>query len=145
MLWKKATLLGLTGFVLGIMIWAGFALMSGSSEGLRDAFPHLLLGGLYGAMAMGSSVAYAVEKWSIARATATHFLLMFGLYCLLVLSMGWFRIEDPVFWIVIAVMAVGYVLIWLLQYLAYKRKVQQMNDDLRMLKAKMKSSDRSDA
>ena len=114
MLWKKATLLGLTGFVLGIMIWAGFALTGGSSEGLGDAFPHLLLGGLYGAVAMGGSVAYDVEKWSIARATATHFLLMFGLYCLLVLSMGWFRIEDPVFWIVIAVMAVGYILIWLL-------------------------------
>ena len=36
---------------------------------------------------------------------------------LLVLSMGWFRLDDPVFWIVIAVMVVIYVLVWLFQYL----------------------------
>ncbi len=142
MLWKKATLLGLVGFVLGMLISIGFGLICGASEDLKSALPHILLGGLYGAVAMGSTVVYDIEKWSIARATATHFLLIIGLYCVLVFSMGWFRIEDPAFWIVIAIMIVGYVLIWLLQYLAYKRKVRQMNDNLRMLKTK--PSDRSD-
>ena len=134
MLWKKAALLGLIGFAAGALISAAFVLFGGSSAGFRADLPNLLLGGFYGAVAMSSSVIYEIEKWSIARSTATHFLLILGLYCLLVLSLGWFRVNDPLFWIVIAVMVAGYVLIWLFQYLAYKRKVRQMNDDLKKLR-----------
>ena len=101
MLWKKATLLGLAGFVLGVLTGIGF-MLARSSEGLKAAFPNLLLSGIYSAVVMGSSIVYDIEEWSIARATATHFLLSFSLYFLLVLSMGWFRLDDPVFWIVIS-------------------------------------------
>ena len=135
MLWKKAALLGLIGFAAGALICAAFILFGGSSAGFRADLPNLLMGGFYGAVAMSSSVIYEIEKWSIARSTATHFLLILGLYCLLVLSLGWFRVNDPLFWIVIAVMVAGYVLIWLFQYLAYKRKVRQMNDDLKKLRS----------
>ena len=144
MLFKKAIVLGSVGFVIGAMISAGFGLMYGATESIREVLPHLFPGGLYGAVAMGSTVFYDIEKWSIARATATHFLLVVGLYCVLVFTMGWFRIEDPVFWIVISIMVVGYILIWLFQYLSYKRKIQQMNNELQMLKAKTKPSDRLD-
>lgn len=133
MLWKKTMLLGLAGFVLGALICIGFMLAS-SSEGLKAAFPNLLLSGIYGAVAMGSSIVYDIEKWSIARATATHFLLVFALYFLLVISMGWFSLSDPVFWIVVGAMVAGYILIWLLQYLSYKRQIREMNDELKKLK-----------
>lgn len=129
MLWKKTMLLGLAGFVLGVLICIGF-MLARSSEGLKAAFPNLVISGIYGAVAMGSSIVYDVEKWSIARATATHFLLVFALYFLLVLSMGWFSLSDPVFWIVVGAMVAGYILIWLLQYLSYKRKIREMNDEL---------------
>ena len=42
MLWKKATLLGLAGFVLGVLTGIGF-MLARSSEGLKAAFPNLLL------------------------------------------------------------------------------------------------------
>ena len=129
MLWKKTMLLGLAGFVLGVLICIGF-MLARSSEGLKAAFPNLVISGIYGAVAMGSSIVYDVEKWSIARATATHFLLVFALYFLLVLSMGWFSLSDPVFWIVVGAMVAGYILIWLLQYLSYRRQIQEMNDEL---------------
>ena len=45
MLWKKATLLGLAGFALGVLIGIGFTL-AGSSGGLKEALPHLLMGGI---------------------------------------------------------------------------------------------------
>ena len=128
MLWKKTMLLGLAGFVLGVLICIGF-MLARSSEGLK-AFPNLVISGIYGAVAMGSSIVYDIEKWSIARATATHFLLVFALYFLLVLSMGWFSLSDPVFWIVVGAMVAGYILIWLLQYLSYKRQIREMNDEL---------------
>ena len=142
MLWKKATLLGLAGFVLGVLTGIGF-MLARSSEGLKAAFPNLLLSGIYSAVVTGSSIVYDIEEWSIARATATHFLLSFSLYFLLVLSMGWFRLDDPVFWIVIAVMAVIYVLIWLFQYLSYKRKIREMNHDLKIWKSTKKEPDDS--
>lgn len=129
MLWKKAMLLGLVGLVIGSII--GVCLMLAGSATLQEALPHILLGGIYGAVAMGSSVVYDIEKWSIARATATHFLLVFSLYFLLVISMGWFRLDDPVFWIVVAAMVVAYVCIWLFQYLSYRRQIREMNENLK--------------
>ncbi|MBO7662463.1 MAG: DUF3021 domain-containing protein [Clostridia bacterium] len=134
MLWKKATLSALIGFVIGVLIGVGF--MQGDLSGLREALPHLLLGGIYGAVACGSSVVYDTEKWSIARATATHFLFVFSLYLLIVFTMDWFRLGDPVFWIVIAVMVMAYILIWLFQYLVYKRKIREMNNDLARMKSR---------
>lgn len=129
MLWKKAVLLGLAGFAAGALIGVCFTL-TGSSE-FPESLLHILLGGIYGTVAMGSSVVYSVEKWSIARATATHFLLVFALYFLLAISVGWFRLNDPFFWAFIAVMVVAYVLIWLIQYLIYRRTIRAMNDDLK--------------
>ena len=86
--------------------------------------------------AMGSSIVYDIEKWSIARATVTHFLLVFALYFLLVISMKWFRLEDPLFWIIVGCMAVAYVIIWLIQYLACRRKIREMNDSLNQWKSR---------
>ena len=136
MLWKKATLLGLAGFVIGGIISIIF-ILTGSSEGLAGKnLPHILLGSVYGAAAMGSSIVYDIEKWSIARATVTHFLLVFALYFLLVISMKWFRLEDPLFWIIVGCMAVAYVIIWLIQYLACRRKIREMNDNLNQWKSR---------
>ena len=128
MLWKKATLLGLAGFVIGAAIVICLVLLD--SQPLQGAFTHIVIGGIYGAVAMGSSVVYGIEKWSIARATATHFLLVFALYFLLVISMGWFSLSDPVFWIVVGAMVAVYILIWLIQYLSYRRQIREMNDEL---------------
>lgn len=128
MLWKKATLLGLAGFVIGAAIVICLVLLD--SQPLQGAFAHIVIGGIYGAVAMGSSVVYGIEKWSIARATATHFLLVFALYFLLVISMGWFSLSDPVFWIVVGAMVAVYILIWLIQYLSYRRQIREMNDEL---------------
>lgn len=128
MLWKKATLLGLAGFVIGAAIVICLVLLD--SQPLQGAFAHIVIGGIYGAVAMGSSVVYGIEKWSIARATATHFLLVFALYFLLVISMGWFSLSDPVFWIVVGAMVAVYILIWLIQYLSYRRQILEMNDEL---------------
>jgi len=136
MLWKKATILGLSGFAIGRIICVIF-ILTGSSDGLTGKnLPDILLGGIYGAVAMGSAVIYDVEKWSIARATVTHFMLVFALYFLVAISMKWFRLDDPLFWIIVGCMAVGYVLIWLFQYLSYRRKIREMNENLKKWRSK---------
>ena len=133
MMWKRAALLSLAGLAAGMLI--GVCIMLARDMTLQEALPGILAGGIYSAAAMGSTIVYGIEKWSIARATVTHFLFVFLLYALLAVFLGWFRPGDPVFWIVLAAMAAVYVLIWLLQYLSYRRKIQEMNDSLKKWKA----------
>ena len=61
---------------------------------------------------------------------------MFALYILIAFGMGWFRLDDPVFWIVMGAMLLAYILIWLFQYLSCKRKIREMNRDLIRMKSK---------
>ena len=133
-MWKKAVLLGAAGFVIGALIGVIFKLLRAPVNWSQDIL-HFLIGGIWGAFAMSSSVVYDIEKWSVARATATHFLFVVVGYAVLSLAMGWFRIGDSLFWIILAVMVAVYFLIWLFMYLAYKRQIMKMNEELEKLKS----------
>ena len=135
-MWKKGTLLALAGFAAGVLIGIFFTL-KGNSGGLEASdIPHLLIGGLYGAAACAGSLVYDIEKWSIARATATHFLSTLGLYLLICFSLGWFTLSDSAFWITIGAMMIGYVLMWLFMYLGYRREIRKMNEELARWKSR---------
>ena len=74
---KKAILLSLLGYAAGCMIGLFFSLGYGEFV-LADHLTAILLGGIPGAVAMGSTVIYDIEKWSILRCTVTHFLVAMG-------------------------------------------------------------------
>ena len=79
-MWKKAVLLGALGYAIGIVIGVVIFLCN-SSRSFAETLPYILLSGIPGAVAMGSAVFYEIEKWSIARATVTLFLITFaGIY-----------------------------------------------------------------
>ncbi len=134
-MWKKAVLLGALGYAVGLVIGV-IIFLCNSSRNFAETLPYILLSGIPGAVAMGSSVIYGVEKWSVARATVTHFLITFGCLYLVGFALGWFRFGEPAFWIFTAAMIAAYFLIWLIQYMAYKRQVRKMNEDLRKWKAR---------
>ena len=134
-MWKKAVLLGALGYAVGLVIGMAIFLCN-SSRSFAETLPYILLSGIPGAVAMGSSVIYGVEKWSVARATVTHFLITFGCLYLAGLALDWFRFGEPAFWIFTAAMIAAYVLIWLIQYMAYQRQVRKMNEDLQKWKAR---------
>ena len=131
---KKAMLLGTIGFVMGAMIGVIFMLAQPPAD-FPASLPNILIGGIWGTLAMSSSVVYDIEQWSIARATATHFLFIFAGYTVLSLGLGWFRISDGLFWIIMAGMVIAYILVWLFMYLAYKKQVRKMNEDLEKLRS----------
>lgn len=133
-MWKKAVQLGALGYVLGVAIGVAFFL-AGSNEGLGKALPYILLSGIPGGVSMGSSVIYGVEKWSIARATVTHFLITFACFYLISFALGWFRFEDSLFLIITAAMVIGYFVVWLVMYLAYKRQIRKINEGLKKIKS----------
>lgn len=135
--WKHALMLAVIGLAAGALVSGFFAMMAGSEEGL--GFPlwlNYLLGALQGALAMGSTVVYDIDRWSVTRCTVTHFIIAFGGYTALGLIEGWMKLNDPGFWIMTAAMVTAYFIIWLVMYLSYKRTIKRMNAELNRWKEK---------
>ena len=140
-IWKKAVILGAIGMILGIFIGAGFwYLMSGeapeTSTSLNAMMLHLLLSGVLGMVANGSSVIYEIEEWSIVRATITHFIIAMGAFYVIAFTLGWFSPADPACWIMSVILVFVYFLIWMIQSLIFKHKVKRMNEELRKWKSR---------
>ena len=127
---KKAILLGLIGYVCGCVIGLFFALQN-ENFNIREALPSILLGGIPGAIAMGSAVIYDIEEWSLLRATATHFLVVMGVILFACFLLKWFPPWSPAFWIMLAAELIGSVIIWLIMYYCFRKKVRTLNEMLK--------------
>ena len=127
---KKAILLGFIGYVCGCVIGLLFALQN-ENFNIRESLPSSLLGGIPGAIAMGSAVIYDIEEWSLLRATATHFLVVMGVILFACFLLKWFPPWSPAFWIMLAAELVGYVIIWLIMYYCFRKKVRELNEMLK--------------
>lgn len=142
---KKALLMSLIGFVLGIVV--GICILLVTEPGSLSFGGHILtmilyyvFCGLLGALSMGTSVIYDIESWSIFRCTVTHFLITIvgfiafyaGLIAIGVSSLP----PSGISIFIIAVFVVVYFCIWLVQYLVFRHKVKKMNAKLQVWKEK---------
>lgn len=127
---KKAMIFGLLGYIAGCLIGLCFTLQN-KNNSLSSSLPNILLGGIPGAIAMGTMVIYDIEKWSILRATFTHFLIVMGVMLLACFVLKWFEPWSAAFWIMMTAELAGYVIVWLILYYSYRRKVRKLNDMLR--------------
>lgn len=123
---KKATLLGLFGYIAGCAVGLFFTLQS-ENIAVATALLYILPGGIPGAIAMGTMVLYDIEEWSLLRATVTHFLIVMGALLLACFVLKWFKPWSAPFWIMLAAELVGYVIVWLIMYLGYKKQVRKLN------------------
>lgn len=95
----------------------------------------IIVSGLYGAIIIGATVAYEIEKWSILRSTATHAIITLTLYYLTGFTLHWFRPTDiKENLIMLMIFIVVYVSIWLFNYFIYKSEVRKINSKLKELK-----------
>lgn len=124
---KKAMILGLIGYIAGCLIGLCFALQYHDFT-IAAALPKILLGGIPGAITMSTTVVYDIEKWSLLRATVTHFLIVMGVMLLACFVLKWFEPWSTSFWIMLAVEAVGYFIVWLILFRCYKKKVRKLNE-----------------
>ena len=127
---KRAILLGFIGYIAGCVIGLCFALQNENFT-FAGALPDILLGGIPGAIAMGSAVIYDVEEWSILRATATHFLITMAAIFLGCFVLKWFEPWSTPFWIMLAAELTGYILIWLIMHQCYRSQVRKLNEMLK--------------
>ena len=80
---------------------------------------------------MGTMVLYDIEEWSLLRATVTHFLIVTGVMLLACFVLKWFEPWSTAFWIMLAVVAVGYFIVWLIIYRCYKKQIRKLNELLK--------------
>ena len=138
-LWKRSAILAAIGFALGVLVGLGFLTAYGIGafyleNGDGALALYLALSGLIGAVNMGSTTIYDLEHWCLLRCTATHFVISMSTVCSVGFSQGWFSLRDPVTLWILAICVVVYIVIWLIMYLRYNRKIRRINAALKRWK-----------
>ncbi len=131
----KGIILTLSGFSMGLIIGAVISAFVMSYEDMNDRmflFAELIGSGLYGAVCMGGSIVYDIEEWGLVRTTVTHYLLVFFSFMIADKTLRWF--PDSVLFMVIGIGTVMYFIIWLVEYMLWKKQVRQLNRELMQLR-----------
>ena len=63
--------------------------------------------------------------------TVTHFLIVTGVMLLACFVLKWFEPWSTAFWIMLAVVAIGYFIVWLIIYRCYKKQIRKLNELLK--------------
>ena len=89
---------------------------------------------LMGALCMGGSVAYEIDSWSLGKATLVHYVATIGAFICASSLLHWF--DGVVLLIAIICCTVAYFIIWLVNYLLWKKEIRTINSDLAEMKRK---------
>jgi len=148
-MWKKVLARAGVGFPLGVFLGYSITVMISWIDGggaYRAVAPQLaaemgsemnavllqyLLSGVLGAATAAGSLAWEMEKWSITRMTAVHFLVL----SLSMLPIAWFshwmRRSASGFLGYLGIFVAIYAVIWLAMYLPLKRSVRRVADRMK--------------
>ena len=102
-----------------------------TSNGYADAYEvviQLVGSAILGIVNMGAMSIYDIESWGLLRSTVTHFVLSLSSFLLANSLLGWF--DKNVMLIVIVAFVLIYFMIWLFQYLIWKKEIRKMNENL---------------
>lgn len=83
---------------------------------------------ILGFVSMGGTIVYDVEKWGLTKVTALHYAMTLAVFVLDCLILSWFPLG--VLPIVLVIFTIAYFIIWLINYLIYKRNIRDINSDL---------------
>ena len=84
-------------------------------------------GGVYGAITMGTTVVYDIERWSLAKSSFTHCLIVIGLYVPAGLLLGWGEtVKD--FLCTMVIQFILYCIIWLVMHFTYRAEIRKINE-----------------
>ena len=128
---KKGFIVGLIGFAVGIPVGIAFMMIFSSEDWspMRIAI-HLFLSGVLGGVALGSSVMYEAESWSVTRCTVTHFIVTFATYFSIGFPLGWLSLDEISTYIMIGCMIVAYFGVWISMYLVTKKQTKDLDEKL---------------
>ena len=89
-----------------------------------------LFSGLFGAICFGGITFYEIEKWNITIATVVHYLSILVSYFAIGLLLRWIPFDIWIILIIIASFTLGFFIVWLIMYLRWKKRINEMNLDL---------------
>ncbi len=138
---KEVLILVIIGFCSGLAIGFCFLYLGNSSyNSLSDItwtgarVFQFLVGGIHGAIAMGTTFVYQIERWSILRCTFTHFIICMASFFAMAAIQGWLDFSSSAFIAFLVIMVICYIIIWMMQYLTYRHMVRMMNEELDKIK-----------
>lgn len=151
---NKFTFRFLIGFPLGMVICLIIATLIGTltvNDGaLHYCSPDLIktlggeakaiilqefISGIFGSVAIGMTAVYDIEKWSILKSTAVHFIASVSMYYITAFVLKWLYIKNVKENLLMLIMLIiAYAFIWLINYLIYKSEVKKINSNLTKIK-----------
>ena len=84
--------------------------------------------GIYGAIPMGGTICYEIEKWSLLKATLIHYCMTMAAFLITNALLGWFSRSIIIY--VLLAMTTGFFMIWFAEYFGWKKTIKRMNQDL---------------
>ena len=141
---KKALLRGLVGIPIGVFINVTIMIMISLSLGkivnyqtvISDSsliafIINYIISILVGfAFALGSAI-FEVERWSITKQTLIHFALTTSVFIPSAIIGKWTQPDIVSIWMYICVFVILYVLVWIIQYRFWKKRIQKINEKLK--------------
>ena len=82
---------------------------------------------VYGAVMAGISVIWELERWSLLRQTATHFVICSAMTLPVAYFMQWIEQSLAGVLVYFGIFAAIYVIIWVSIYYSTRKKIKQMN------------------
>lgn len=89
-----------------------------------------LLSGLIGMAGIGGMSLYDIEKWSLLSATVSHFICIMSSFTIAYFTLGWGNRNWIIYVIMFLSEALIFLLIWIIMYNQWKKKIEELNDDL---------------
>ena len=131
-----ATLIGSISAADGALHPVSDKLIEATGSPLSAFVVQAVVSAFFGALAMGGSAVYSIEEWSLIRCTVVHFLMVMIGYSVTGLSLHWFTLEDlPTYLMIMFFMTLGYIGVWLINYLSHKAQIREINRELDEYKA----------
>ncbi len=145
---KKVILRSLLGAPLGIavsfLITVGISLTVGDGNyypvapelvgdfgtEINAVLAQTLCSMLYGAVFAGASLIWEAERWSLLRMTVTHLLVVSLSTLVVAYFMRWMSRSLGGITLYFLIFIGIYLIIWLAQYQAMKRRIREMNEGL---------------
>ena len=125
---RKTIIRALLGAVIGIGISISLHVFFNGYADAYEVVIQLVGSAILGIVNMGAMSIYDIESWGLLRSTVTHFVLSLSSFLLANSLLGWF--DKNVMLIVIVAFVLIYFMIWLFQYLIWKKEIRKMNENL---------------
>lgn len=97
---------------------------------LGAASLQFILAGLLGAMFGITTLYWEIERWSLAKQTVMHFITITASMLIVAYICNWMEHSIKGFAIWIGMFIVIYVIIWIICYTSFKRKINAVNKKL---------------